>query len=50
MNYQDVFARWSAAYRDITATQFGYFMDGWKTMEKNVQDSTKFDWYSIWKK
>ena len=50
MNYKDVFAQWSAAFRDITAAQFGLFMDGWKTAEKQVQDNSKFDWYTIWKK
>ena len=50
MNYKDVFAQWSSAFRDITATQFGYFMDGWKSIEKQIQDSTKVDWTNFWKK
>ena len=45
MNYKDVFAQWSTAYRDIAATQFGYFMDAWKTLEKAAQDAPTF-----WKK
>ena len=50
MNYKEVFAQWSSACRDIAATQFGYFMDGWKSMEKQFQDTTKVDWTSFWKK
>ncbi len=50
MNFTNMYSQWSAAFRDITAAQFGLFMDGWKTMEKNMQDNTKADWYSIWKK
>ncbi len=45
MNITNMYSQWSAAFRDITAAQFGLFMDGWKTMEKNLQDGSSF-----WKK
>jgi hypothetical protein len=47
MSYQDVFAQWSAACRDIVVTQFGYAMDAWKNAESKMQ--TKPDW-RWWKK
>lgn len=50
MNYQEVIAHWSSAYRDIAATQFGYFMDAWKNAEKQIQDGYKHDWLAFWKK
>jgi hypothetical protein len=48
MDYQTVFAQWSAACRDIVATQFGYAMDAWKNAETKMQ--AKPDWMSFWKK
>ena len=50
MNFNNVYAQWSAAFRDLAAAQFGLFMDGWKVMEKNMQDGTKADWFTLWKK
>jgi hypothetical protein len=48
MSYQDVFAQWSAACRDIVVTQFGYAMDAWKNAETKMQ--AKPDWMMWWKK
>ena len=55
MEITSVIAKWSSAYRDITAQQFGYWMDGWKAIEKQIQDAPKFevpkyDMFSFWKK
>jgi hypothetical protein len=47
MSYQEVFAQWSAACRDIAATQFGYMMDAWKNAETKMQAKPDWMW---WKK
>ena len=50
MEFTSVITKWSSAYRDIAAQQFGYWMDGWKAWEKAVQDVPKFETFNFWKK
>lgn len=41
MNFTNTYTQWSTAFRDLVTAQFGLFMDGWKAMEKSVQDWKK---------